>query len=121
MTNLILKNLCYKLYKNKHRMAHNFPSYEELKQFLNDNPDSTINEIKAYYNQNGDEFISFTKPNCKKKQIVWAYNINYQFAKYLQTFMKQEYVEIKKSPIACMIDGWYTGPEEFIPITLSIK
>ena len=100
-----------------------FPSFDELKNFLLENPRATICEIRDKFEQHGDVVVSRLKPNCKNKEIVLAYNINADFFQYLHTFMQQDYVHCDIDRMACIISDnhIYTGPGEFLPIVLSVK
>lgn len=100
-----------------------FPTYLELKQFIMKHPLATICEIRDKFKQNGDETISIKKPGCKNKQLILAHGINADFFKYLQTFIKEDYVICKTDTMACRISdsSYYNGPGEFLPVVLSIK
>ena len=104
-------------------MEQTFPTYLELKQYIKENPQATICEIRDKFNQQGETVISIKKPNCKNKELVLAYDINSDFFKYLQTFMKEDYVICGTDNMACLISDktLYTGKGEFLPIVLSIK
>ena len=100
-----------------------FPTFLELKRFINENPQATICEIRDKFNQHGEDVISINKPKCKNKELVLAYGINSDFFKYLQTFMKEDYVICETDYMACLISDKtrYIGKGEFLPIVLSIK
>jgi len=100
-----------------------FPSFLEIKEFIEENPRSTICEIRDKFNQSGEDIISQLKPNCKQKQLILAFNINSDFFAYLQQFIKEDYVLCDVDPMACLISDSqiYKGPGEFLPIILSIK
>jgi len=104
-------------------MTTTYPSFTELKQFIKENKKATICEIRDKYNQKGETIICINKPNCKNKQQILAYGINSEFFKYLQSFMKEDYVICESDMLACRISDStiYTGKGEFIPIVLSIK
>ena len=104
-------------------MENIFPSFLELKNFIINNQKATICEIRDNFNQKGDIIVSINKPNCKKKQQILAYDINPSFFKYLQEFIKEDYVLCESNMNACLISDptIYNGPGEFIPIVLSIK
>jgi len=104
-------------------MSNIYPSFLELKTFISEHPESTICEIRDKFNQKGDDIILKPKPGCIEKNLVLAYDIKADFFRYLQTFIKEKYVECKPSAMACRIsdDAPYDGPDEFIPIVLSIK
>jgi len=104
-------------------MEQSFPTFLELKKFIQDNPEATICEIRDKFNQTGEAVISIKKDKCKNKELVLAYGINSDFFEYLQTFIKEDYVICRTDIIACRISDrtWYTGKGEFLPITLSIK
>ena len=107
-------------------MEHSFPTFLELKQFITYNSQATICEIRDKFEQHGDVVVTRLtrlKPNCKKKEMVLAYNINGDFFEYLQNFMKQDYVLCGVDKMACLISDnhIYTGPGQFLPIVLSIK
>ena len=70
-----------------------------------------------------ESIICINKPNCKNKQQILAYGINSEFFKYLQSFMKEDYVICESDMLACRISDstFYTGKGEFIPIVLSIR
>lgn len=100
-----------------------YPTHEELCKFIIENPKSTICEIRDKFEQYGDDIISIPKPNCQEKQLILAFNIQSNFFKYLQTFMKEDYVLTGTDHMACAISDKeiYRGPGEFLPIVLSIK
>ena len=100
-----------------------FPTFVALKNFILENPKSTICEIRDKFEQHGDDVVTRLKPNCKNKEMVLAYNINGDFFGYLQNFMKQDYVLCDVDKMACLISDnhIYTGPGQFLPIVLSIK
>lgn len=104
-------------------MAQTFPTFSELKQFIKENPQTTICEIRDKFNQQGESVISIKKPNCKNKELVLAYGINGDFFQYLQTFMKEDYVICDTNHMSCLISDKtrYIGKGEFLPIILSIK
>ena len=104
-------------------MEQNFPTFSELKEFINEHPKATICEISDRFKQNGEDVIAIKKPNCKKKKLILAFNIKSDFFEYLQTFIKEEYVICQEDFMACLISDRhrYTGSEEFCPIVLSIK
>ncbi len=104
-------------------MEQTFPTFLELKQFIEDNPRATICEIRDKFHQQGDSVITIKKPECKNKELVLAYDINSDFFTYLRTFMKEDYVICGTDHMACLISDKtrYTGKEEFYPIILSIK
>ena len=100
-----------------------FPSFDKIKEFIVSHQKATINEIKTYFKQSGEDIITISKPNCKNKKLVLAFNINGKFFEYLQEFMKNDFVLCDTDKMACLISDseLYTGPHEFLPITLSIK
>jgi hypothetical protein len=104
-------------------METEYPTFAELKQFIKENKKTTICEIRDKYNQKGESIICINKPKCKNKLQVLAYGINSEFFKYLQTFMKEDYVICESDMLACRISDStiYIGKGEFIPIVLSIK
>ena len=93
-----------------------FPTFVALKNFILENPKSTICEIRDKFEQHGDDVVI-------NKEMVLAYNINGDFYGYLQNFMKQDYVLCDVDKMACLISDnhIYTGPGQFLPIVLSIK
>lgn len=104
-------------------MKQTFPTHLELKHFIKENPCTTICEIRDKFKQNGEDIISITKPECKNKQLILAYGINSNFFRYLQTFMKEDYVICKSDKMACYISDStaYIGPGELLPVVLSIR
>ena len=92
-------------------MAQPYPTFLEIKQFIKDNPRVTICEIRDKFNQRGEAIISIKKPKCKNKELILAYGINSDFFKYLQTFMKEDYVICGTDNMACIISDstTYTG------------
>jgi len=103
-------------------MEQTFPTFLELKQFIKENPQTTICEIRDKFNQCGNAIISMPKDNCKRKELILAYHINEDFFEYLQDFMKEDYVICDTNMLACRISDKtrYTGKGEFLPIVLSI-
>ena len=103
-------------------MAQNFPTFLELKEYIIEHPRATICELRDKFNQQGDDVISIKKKNTNQKQVL-AYAINGDFFEYLQSFMKEEYVDINTDNMACLISDStiYEGPEQLLPIVLSIK
>ena len=73
-------------------MENSFPTFEQLKQYIRGHPAATICEIRDNFDQRGDSVISITKPKCKKKQLILAFDINADFFAYLQSFMREDYV-----------------------------
>ena len=103
-------------------MEQTFPTFLELKQFIKENPETSICQIRDKFNQRGDAIISMTKDKCKKKQLILAYSINENFFEYLEDFMKEEYVICDTNMLSCRIydKTRYVGKEEFLPLVLSI-
>lgn len=101
-------------------MAQKFPTFLELKEYIIEHPRATICELRDKFNQHGDD--TFIKETFNKT-IVSAYDINGDFFKYLQNFMKEEYVDVDIENMAHRISDStsYNGPGEFIPYVLSIK
>ncbi len=101
----------------------NFPSYDEIREFIIDHDGATICQIRDHFNQGGDSEITMLKPNCKKKKYLLAWNINEDFFHYLQDFMKQEYVKVEESMLFHLITGseLCRSSDTFLPIVLSIK
>lgn len=101
-------------------MENTYPTFLELKEFIKKNPQTTICDIRDKYNQKGDIVISMIKPE-KKKEYILAYGINSDFFRYLQTFIKEDYVKCELNNIVCLMDSTtYIGKGEFMPIVLSI-
>lgn len=101
-------------------MTSVFPTFAELKQFIKENPKTTICQLRDKYNQKGESIVCIKE---NKKTKVLAYGINSKFFEYLQSFMKEDYVICGSDMLACRISDstLYIGKEEFIPIVLSIK
>lgn len=101
-------------------MTQSFPSFEELKEFIKKNQHATILEICKKFGQLGDSVISTMDG---RTELVLAYGVNREFFEYLQSFMKEEYVQCNEDPFACLIsdDTRYVGKGKFLPITLSIN
>lgn len=97
-------------------MEHNFPSYDELKEFIRQRPRATICQIRDHFKQRGDDHI-------KIGRNIVASGINGAFFEYLQEFIKQDYVIVEEDAIACLISDStrWTGPGKFLPVVLSIK
>ncbi len=98
----------------------NFPSFEEIKEFIKNNEKATICEIRDKFNQQGDDIVSMMINN---KEYVLAYGINAPFFNYLQEFMKNDYVECNEDVLCCLISDStkYVGDEQFLPMVLSIN
>jgi hypothetical protein len=98
------------------------PSFKQLKEFIKKNPKATICEIRDKFNKQGSSVCSVKDPNSNK-ELVLAYAIDRHFWTYLQNFMKEDYVICSPDMMACLISDKtrYTGPGEFVPITLSIN
>tara|TARA_B100000900_G_C20545964_1_gene702536 strand:+ start:99 stop:458 length:360 start_codon:yes stop_codon:yes gene_type:complete len=119
----VYRKIGIKNYISKMVKVQSFPTFSELKKFIEENPKATICEIRNEFKQEGEDVVSIKKPNCKKKELIVAYSINGEFYRYLQSFMKEEYVICDSDHMACLIsdDTRYIGPGEFFPIVLSIK
>lgn len=103
----------------------NFPTFDEIKNFISANPKATICEIRNHFGQQGTEDIAIKKPGTKNKYYILAYNINSKFYEHLRDFMKQDYVKVELDALCCMIsDGVFKSLKnncEFYPVVLSIK
>ncbi len=97
-----------------------YPSFDEIKKFVETNPRATINEIKDEFDQHGDAVCSVWKGD---KKLVLSFGIDEGFWNHLTHFIEQEYVEVDEDAFACCISDKqrYVGEGEFIPIVLSIK
>ena len=103
-----------------------FPSFIQLKKFIQENCRVTICEIRDKFSQRGLSVITMKKHNCfgKEDRLVLAYDINRKFFKYLQLFMKEPYVNCEIDHIDVILDTTiYDGPKQYelLPIVLSIK
>lgn len=100
----------------------NFPTFEQIREFILSHQGATVCEIRNHFNQKGDDVMGRLKPGCKNKNIILAYGINGEFFRHLQNFIKQDYVTADSSAMACLVsdDTRYVGPGEFIPIILSV-
>jgi hypothetical protein len=91
-----------------------FPTFSELKQFIEENKKATICEIR---NQKGVDVI------INKQKEILAYGINSEFFFYLKTFIEEDYVVCTSDIIACLFSDstQYAGEGKFQPIVLSIQ
>tara|TARA_B100000131_G_scaffold314449_1_gene351294 strand:- start:157 stop:474 length:318 start_codon:yes stop_codon:yes gene_type:complete len=101
-----------------------YPTYSKLKEFIKS--PRTICEIRDKFNQKYDSnIIERPKPGCKVKTCVLAYDINPDFFRYLQSFMKLDEVICYPDMLHCiMVDECIFKSnkfKEFIPIILCLK
>jgi hypothetical protein len=98
-------------------LDRNFPTYLELKQFIEAKQKATICTIRDLFNQKGEDTI------YNSQNQVLAYSINSEFFMYLKTFIEQDYVVCRSDIIACLLQDSteYDGQENFVPIVLSIR
>ena len=99
-------------------MTSELPSYDELTTFISKMPKATICELIEHFNQEGTKVIMDTK-----RKYVYAYNINDDFWKQLQTYFKLDFVlvEIDIFAVMCSDKTRYIGPGKYIPFVVSIK
>ena len=102
---------------------NNLPSFDEIKQFIIERPWATICEIRDKFNQKGEFSCGYLKEGCKTKMEIYAYGATEQFGPHILEFIKQDYVELDIDPLASLQSDStrYRGPDEFVPIVISIK
>lgn len=97
-----------------------FPSFEELKDYIKLHSKSTICQIRDAFDMRGDSVISNLR---NRKKMILAYDINDEFFRHLQQFIKQDYVICETDMMACLVSDntRYVGKGKFLPIVLSIQ
>ena len=94
-----------------------FPTFLELKQFIEENKKATICEIRDKFNQKGVDVI------INKQKEILAYSIDKEFFFYLKTFIEEDYVVCTSDIMVCLFadSTQYAGEGKFQPIVLSIQ
>ena len=101
----------------------NFPTFKEIETFIRAQQSVTICQIRDYFHQKGDSVMIF---KLHGKIYVSAFGINPAFYRYLQTFMRQPFVNLYADMMVCLIEDKtryvpQCDNEEFYPIVLAIN
>jgi hypothetical protein len=102
--------------------AISFPSFEEISEFIRNEGEVTFLNLRDKFNQHGENTICF--PTYDGEEVVVAYNINGEFFKYLQEFIRKNNVGTREdmSVIKRRDPTLYSGDRgKFYPVVLYMK
>jgi len=94
-----------------------YPSFAELRSYLQTHPRSTICDIRDYFHQQGTDILY--SPSPEYTYVVWAYDIQQDFFHYLQIFIQTE--ERVIGEMDEQVSQHYHGEGKLLPFVLSMS
>ncbi len=94
-----------------------YPTYNELYNYIKNNPRTSVKNICEFFNQNGTDSLILPYKNDQLQVI--ANNINIKFYYYLEDFLKKYNVKYEYDPASSSVT--HNDNEVFYPIVLLLN